>query len=157
MAVSPLTPAQLEEFGARGIVRVPGLVDAETAARVADRVWEILARRGIEREDATTWPVGRASKLQSLTQAKVYQPFDDALIPMADRILGAGRWQRPTGPGPLVSFPEPGPWVLPHRGWHFDLPARGSVDPPIALRLMRAWSRSGPGAAARSQSRARTS
>lgn len=136
MAMSTLTREQLEEFNARGIVRVPRLVAAETAASVADRVWEILARRGIDRGDAATWPVGRASKLQALTQAMVYQPFDDALLPIADQILGAGRWLRPTGPGPLVSFPAPGPWVLPHKLWHFDLPARGSIDPPIALRLI---------------------
>lgn len=51
-------------------------------------------------------------------------------------MLGAGAWRstQPWGPA-LVTFPEPGPWTLPHKVWHFDLPGRGDPDRPAALRL----------------------
>jgi hypothetical protein len=127
---------QLHAFRTRGCVRVPGFVPAAVAAGAAERVWVWLAPRGIDRHDPGTWPPGRPAKLQGLGAPKVYRPFADALDPYADQILGTGHWSALNGPGPLISFPESGPWRLPHRQWHLDMPARGPSDPPIALRLL---------------------
>jgi hypothetical protein len=127
---------KLDELRTRGFVRVPAFVAPDVAAGVADRVWALLGRRGIDRYDPATWPDGRPSKLQAISQAAVYRDFERALDPCADQVLGAGRWKALNSAGPLISFPEPGPWRLPHRMWHLDLPARGAVDPPVALRLL---------------------
>jgi hypothetical protein len=137
LAQTVLTDERKRQFELTGIVRLPAFVTAGRAARAADRVWEVLARRGVVRDDRATWPVGRLAKLQALAKAQVYADFDgEALDQLADQLLGSGRWQRVNRPTPLVSFPEPGPWELPHKMWHFDLPARGTVDRPIALRLL---------------------
>lgn len=132
-----LTDEQLTTYRIRGIVRVDGFVDPAAAIAVADRVWSILGRRGIDRSDPTTWPEGFQSKLQALREAEVYTPFlTDRLAAIGDQILGRDRWHPSGHPQALITFPTPGPWVLPHKIWHFDLPARGSHDPPGALRLL---------------------
>ena len=105
-------------MGERVALHGVGQWQVALAARIADRAWAILAERGIRRVDPATWPIGRLSKLQGLARAKIYRPFEDALAPLSDQILGPGGWRTPSGPGPLISFPEPGdgflmhPWVL---------------------------------------------
>jgi hypothetical protein len=132
-----LVSGQLVEFVTRGVVPLPAFVPRPDVDGVADRVWEILGRRGIVRDAPATWPVGRPGKLQSIHRAGVYAPFEgERLDGIVDDVLGAGRWVRFGGPAPLISFPEPGPWELPHKSWHFDLPARGGGDRPVALRLL---------------------
>lgn len=127
---------QAIELERRGIVRLTGL-DPEVAGSVADRVWSILGRRGLDRGDPTTWPSGIQSKLQALRQAEVFAPFlTPEVDAFADEVLGPSAWAHMDAPQALVTFPEPGPWVVPHGSWHFDFPARGSISPPDALRLL---------------------
>jgi ectoine hydroxylase-related dioxygenase (phytanoyl-CoA dioxygenase family) len=35
----------------------------------------------------------------------------------------------------LVTFPQPGPWTVPHQLWHFDLPGRGDPNQTHVVRL----------------------
>ena len=133
---SVLTAEQMAEFAARGIVRVPALVSPGQAADIADGVWAVLAYKGIHRDEPRTWPAGRLFKLQALTRAGHYRAFAEGHAAMCDELLGAGHWRAVNAPGPLLTFPEDGVWQVPRHGWHFDLPARGSLDPPIALRLL---------------------
>jgi hypothetical protein len=132
-----LTEAQLAELAATGHTRLRAVVDRATAAAMEDAVWSHLARRGIRRDDRQTWPAGTPPKLQALRRARAFEGFDnDAVSGAADDLLHAGRWiaAGPWGPA-LVTFPRPGPWVLPHQVWHFDLPGRGDPDRHHALRL----------------------
>jgi hypothetical protein len=135
---SPLGPAAVAaELDRRGVVHLPGFVDRDTAAAVADHAWTLLGRRGVHRDDPRSWPVGRPAKLQFLARADVYRPFTGpALDALADAVLGSGRWVELNRPTPLLSFPEPGPWTVPTAGWHIDLPARGPAAPPVALRVL---------------------
>lgn len=134
--VRVLTATQLDEFSHRGILRVSSFVTEEIASVAAARVWEVLSDRGVRREDSATWPEARQQKLQAISRADVYLPFAEQLARFADQVLGAGRWRALNAGGPLVTFPERVPWQIPHKGWHFDLPARGSVERPVALRLL---------------------
>lgn len=131
-----LTPEQMQEFAARGIVRIPALVSPGQVADIADAVWAWLACKGIRRGEPATWPAGQQFKLQALTRAGHYRAFAEGHATMCDELLGAERWRAFNPPGPLLTFPEDVAWEVPRRGWHFDLPARGSIDPPVALRLL---------------------
>jgi Phytanoyl-CoA dioxygenase (PhyH) len=132
-----LTDGRTTELETAGVVRLAGVVDRAAADGMADAVWAELASRGVDRADATTWPTGFVGKLQSLRRRRVFDAFlTGRTAAAADAVLGAGAWRstQPWGPA-LVTFPEPGPWTLPHKVWHFDLPGRGDPDRPAALRL----------------------
>jgi ectoine hydroxylase-related dioxygenase (phytanoyl-CoA dioxygenase family) len=118
-------------------VRVPGVVGRDVAGTLAERVWVSLAARGVDRARPATWPVGFVGKNQGLRRGRVFDAFGAAAATVAvvDE-LGAGSWSRDGVWGPaLVTFPEPGPWTLPHKVWHFDLPGQGDPDRPHVVRL----------------------
>jgi hypothetical protein len=124
-------------LAAMGVARLPGVVDRDTADRMADAVWASLAPRGVDRADPGTWPAGFVGKHQALRRRRAFDAFAaPPVAALADDVLGAGAW---TGGGPwgpaLVTFPEPGPWTVPHTVWHLDLPGRGDPDRPGALRM----------------------
>jgi hypothetical protein len=133
-----LTAEQLDELRTRGLTYIRALISAEQAAAIEDRIWTFLARRGIDRDDPSTWaPAGLMSNVQGLRQAGVFAPFaNDALFAVVDQLLGHNTWTRPRQQGQaLISFPQPEPWEIPHKTWHFDLPAKGAVDSFQAVRL----------------------
>src|SRR5262245_29404577 len=104
---------------------------------MAEAVWGSLARRGVLRADQATWPSGFVPKNQDLRKSKVFDAFGSAATAeVLDELLGAGAWRYAGAWGPaLVTFPQPGPWTVPHTIWHFDLPARGDPVRIDALRL----------------------
>jgi hypothetical protein len=132
-----LTDDQRADLATTGHTVLPGAVDRATAAEMEDAVWRLLGRRGIERGDPATWPVGSMSKLQGLRSAQIFDRFgSDAVRSVTDELLEPGRWHPQDSWGPaLVTFPQPGPWVLPHKIWHFDLPGRGDPDRHHVARL----------------------
>ncbi len=133
-----LTAAHLDELRTRGLAYVRGLISPEQAAAIEDRIWTFFARRGIDRTDRSTWPPGGLmSHVQGLREAGVFTPFsNDALFAVVDQLLGRDRWTKPRQDGQaLISFPQPEPWEVPHKTWHFDLPAKGSVDTFQAVRV----------------------
>ncbi|HTK96856.1 MAG TPA: hypothetical protein VL379_02440 [Pseudomonadales bacterium] len=133
-----LAAAQLDELRTRGLTYIHALISAEQAAAIEDRIWAFLARRGIDRANRSTWPPGGLmSKVQGLRQARVFAPFAHAaLFAVVDQLLGVGTWTKPREEGQaLISFPQPDPWEIPHKTWHFDLPAKGVIDTFQAVRL----------------------
>ncbi len=134
-----LTAAQLDELQTRGLTYLRALISSEQAAAIEDRIWTFLARRGIDRTDRATWPPGGLmSNVQGLRQAGVFAPFaNDALFAVVDQLLGRDTWSKPRQEGQaLISFPQPQPWEIPHKTWHFDLPAKGTVDGFQAVRML---------------------
>jgi Phytanoyl-CoA dioxygenase (PhyH) len=121
-----------------GWVRVPGVVGPDAVAAMADAVWTSLAARGVDPGRPATWPVGFVGKHQRLRRCRVFDPFGaaPATVAVVDGLLGPGRWRgdQPWGPA-LVTFPEPGPWTLPHKIWHFDLPGRGDPERARVVRM----------------------
>jgi ectoine hydroxylase-related dioxygenase (phytanoyl-CoA dioxygenase family) len=133
-----LTAAQLDELRTRGLTYIRALISPEQAASIEDRIWEFFARRGIDRTDRSTWPPGGLmSNVQGLRQAGVFAPFaNDALFDVVDQLLGRNTWAKPRQEGQaLISFPQSDPWEVPHKTWHFDLPAKGAVDGFQAVRV----------------------
>lgn len=132
-----LSSQQRAELATLGHTRIRGVVDADVAGAMADRVWALLARRGIDRADRATWPVGFQSKLQGLRQSRTFDGFGTpAVAEVVHGLLGTtgATSGQPWGPA-LVTFPESGPWTLPSRIWHLDLPGRGDPDQPSVARL----------------------
>jgi hypothetical protein len=105
---------------------------------MVEAVWAGLATRGVERGRRDTWPVGLVSKNQGLRKGRVFDAFGTApaTVALVDGLLGPGHWHDEAAWGPaLVTFPEPGPWVVPHKVWHLDLPGRGDPDRQHVVRL----------------------
>lgn len=133
-----LTAAQRDALATVGHARLPAVVDRAVAATMADEVWEHLGHDGIDRHDPSTWPTGFHGKFQRLRKARVFDPFGTAHLATAvDEVLGEGRrGADPDAWGPaLVTFPEPGPWRLPHGMWHLDIPGRGDPDQTDQARM----------------------
>jgi Phytanoyl-CoA dioxygenase (PhyH) len=134
-----LTSEQIGELTSHGYTYMRGLISRDQAAAIEERIWAFLARRGISKDDRATWPGGGLqSKLQGLRQARAFAPFSNARVhAVVDQLLGVGEWTPPRQDGQaLLTFPQPGPWVIPHKVWHFDLPARGPIDRFEAVRLL---------------------
>jgi hypothetical protein len=133
-----LDSAQLDELHTRGYTYVHSLISTAAAEAIEDRIWSFLARRGIDRTDRPTWPCGGLmSGLQGLRQAGVFAPFANVeLLAIVDQLLGTGAWTKPRQEGhALISFPQSEPWQIPHKVWHFDLPAKGPIDRFHAVRV----------------------
>jgi hypothetical protein len=130
-----------------GVGLLPGVVGRAEADAMADAVWASLARRGVERGDRRTWPVGYVSGHRALRQAGAFDGFGTPGLAAAIRAaVPAGDWVPARAWGPaLVTFPEPGPWAVPHSVWHLDLPGRGDPDWPGVLRLFGFVGDVGPG------------
>lgn len=143
---SVLTVSQRDDLSTRGWSHVSGVADRVTADGMADRTWALLSRRGIQRGDPSTWPTGGLGQNQGIRHAKVFDAYDGPrTATIVDAVLGAGAWDATEGWGPaLITFPQPGPWTLPHRAWHFDLPGRGDPDLPAAVRLFGYATEVGP-------------
>jgi len=129
-----LTEDERRRFHERGLVRLDGFVPAATAEAMAERLWADLARRqGIQRQAPGAWRVERPFRFQAL---QAYGAFDamatPAMTALLDDLMGRDRWAAPVHWGqPLVCFPTPGEWDLPHVGWHLD----GPCD-PVPRRTM---------------------
>ena len=133
-----LSAEQQSELKTRGLTFVRAVISPDEAAEIERRIWGHLQKRGIERKERATWPRGGlVSHLQGLRHAKVFAPFsNDQVFAIVDQLLGAGTWTRPRLEGQaLISFPDPGPWEVPRRIWHFDMPARGPIDRFDAVRV----------------------
>ena len=130
------TEAHFEELAATGVTTIPGAIDRGTAATTLDDAWTVLAGYGVKREDPRTWSISPTAR-QSLRTRNVFGAFDTEIARAVIRhLLGEGTWKDTHNWGPaLISFPEPGPWVLPHRHWHLDIPGRGDPNQPGVARL----------------------
>jgi Phytanoyl-CoA dioxygenase (PhyH) len=132
-----LTAEQRTQLHDAGVTRISGVADRAAADWMANAVWASLADRGVDRADPRSWPAGYVSKHQGLRKGRAFDAFDTARTArIVDDLLGAGMWvaNDPWGPA-LVTFPQPGPWTVPHKIWHFDVPGRGDPDQPSVARL----------------------
>jgi len=132
-----LTDAQWDELRVTGVTRVRGAVARGDVDSMTDRVWALFERRGILRDDRSTWPTGYGAKNQSLRKSGALNRFaNETTAGLVNDLLGAGTWIDSEAWGPaLVTWPQPGPWQLPRKSWHFDVPGRGDPDRPEAARL----------------------
>lgn len=124
-----LTTEERSEFERTGLVRLPGAIDADDAAAMAERVWAFLGERdGIRPGEPETWTVPRPRRFKELQRSGAMSAIGSPGVRRAlDEMLGKDAWREPEHWGQmLVSFPGEGRWRLPHSMWHLDMPAAGS-------------------------------
>jgi len=130
-----LTPAQLEEYAASGIVRVPHAVAPAAVEAMLAALWRRLTtRHGAVRDRPKTWTVAHPAQLADKRDefAALASPLVCAVL---DQLLGREGWKTPARWGlPLVTFPGfTEGWDVPHKLWHLDLPA--AAEPPRVARF----------------------
>lgn len=125
-----ITADQHTEFERTGLLRLPGAINAESAAAMVDHVWDYYGREhGAARDRPETWPVDRQHGLRTITKASEFQALGSSTITTAvDDLLGPGEWDTPRRWGRLlITFPDRAlaSWDIPYQGWHNDfLPLR---------------------------------
>ncbi|WP_309645709.1 phytanoyl-CoA dioxygenase family protein [Phenylobacterium sp.] len=129
-----LSPEQIEVFANEGVVTVRQAVTASDIAAMRNRLWADLERRyDLKRSDPATWAVHRVFSFQPLIKTGAFAALANPIVRDAiDQVLGDRPWEEPRHWGqPLVTFPSPPPWNLPHSEWHLDIQASAS-DPAVA-------------------------
>lgn len=90
-----LSDSQRRRFFDRGILRIPSAFSERDAARMVDRIWDLLeAKSAIRRGDPATWTIRRPTGFQSLTRTGAFNsiagpPIVDAL----NDLFGSG-WEK---------------------------------------------------------------
>jgi hypothetical protein len=126
-----LTGAERAEFEARGIVRLAGAVDARVAQELREHVAGWVAKRRLAPAAPEPGFAVKPSRLAHLTKRRAFADVWGArVLGVLDDVLGAGAWQTPPDAGQLLflTYPTAGrEWRLPHRMWHLDYAAPGSL------------------------------
>lgn len=115
-----LSEEEIAAFITDGYVTIRGAIKAEVARACRDVIWSELEKRGVRRDDRSTWtaPVVRVP-------CPGGGPFIDAgtapLVQEArDQLLGPGRWLRHRGVGGTVPVRFPSEEDPGDIGWHLD-------------------------------------
>jgi hypothetical protein len=118
-------------------MRVPGAFGAEEAAAMRAAVWDVLQRSEIREGDPSTWNIERPTHLQDLKGNRVFGaawglPTRAAI----NEILESAAWPEPRSWGGFfITFPGPGEWNVPWRGWHVDARYTSALAPPEGVKL----------------------
>jgi hypothetical protein len=128
-----LTHNQLDEFGRRGVLRLPGLLSADRVRRAREHVQHRLALRGLWKDG--TWCLGTARPQWPATGLKTSKVIgnkhpdvealldEPALVSAVENLLGGCALDRTmiSRPQVLVTLPNSDAWTAP-TGWHVDVP-----------------------------------
>jgi hypothetical protein len=137
--VCVVSSAEHERFVATGVLRLDGALTDDDASAMRSAVWRYVeGRTAIRFAEPATWPgahainfrgIKRSPALRALLAAgRVRDALDDA--------FGSAGWQPPKpGAQILLTFPSPGPWVLPHGRWHSDFAIERPSWPASAVKL----------------------
>lgn len=130
-----LTSADVERFERDGYVVVRQAFSPADGLAMEDRWWrELEEAHGIRRGERSSW-----HRITGDLKAAKRDPLQAAIMTervcgVFDDLLGAGAWSPPRDWGrAIVTFPEPGPWQVPTRLWHWDNPCEDHLDRPRAL------------------------
>jgi hypothetical protein len=133
-----LSAGQRAEFEERGLLRLPGFVDAKIAAELRDQVHARMRERALVPDPRPPGFLLHPSRLASLTKRRSFASFwGEGIAALVDDLLGAGRWHPPEDAGQIlsVSFPSEERWVLPHKMWHLDYMAPAALTDLPGLQL----------------------
>jgi hypothetical protein len=143
------TDVDLARFVDTGLLRLDGAIPADHAAAMEAVVWRYVERRaGIRLTDRSTWPGPHAINFRGLKRERTLESlFDGGAVRTAlDAVFGLDGWARPTsGAQVLLTFPAPGPWVLPHGGWHTDFWITRPSWPALGVKVFAFLSAVEPG------------
>ena len=143
-----LTPDQLQQYAAEGVVRLPDAVAAADVGAMAEVLWRRLrTRHGMFPDRPDTWIAPHPAQLTAKSDelAAMANPLLRAVL---DQLLGAGGWKEPERWGlPLVTLPGfTDRWDVPRKGWHLDIQA--AAEPPRVARIFVLLSDVAPGGGA---------
>lgn len=122
--MNPLVASDLEQFIERGWCLLPGAFSEAQARAAQEVVWQRMReKRGIRRDDPTTWPPAYDVE-QSLDAApQIIDCFTPVIGDAIERLVGAGRWcgVRRWGFWPVsFHYAKDEPQEFPEWGWHVD-------------------------------------
>jgi hypothetical protein len=133
--LTALTSADIQRFERDGYVVVRQAFSREDALAMEWQWWrELEDAHNIRPDDRSSWrPITgdlKAAK-RDPSQARI---LTERVHGVLDDLLGQAAWPLPRDWGrPLVTFPEPGPWDVPTRLWHWDNLSELHLDRPRAL------------------------
>ncbi len=114
-------------FETDGLVHLPGALEREQAAQMADAVWQFLERKtDNRRRQPDTWSGWDGQPALSFKTLRKHSAFNalmqsSAVCAALDGVFGAGGWEKPKpGAQILMTFPNAAEWSLPTAGWHMD-------------------------------------
>jgi hypothetical protein len=118
-------------FDLDGVTILRGAFDA---TGMADALWTALSRRHrILPDDPSTWKPGGFGKLTKFGKSGPFAGVaTDAVRDAITEAFGCEWYERERWGQPLITFPTPGTWTVPHDSWHIDFPA---TSPMPALRM----------------------
>ena len=118
-----LSQSQIDSFVERGFCMLEGAFGPVQAAAAQDCVWQRMKeKRGIDRDDPTTWPPAYDIE-EHLEAPAVLDCFTDRLARAIEELVGPGRWagRRRWGLWPVNFHHGAGvPYRIPDAGWHID-------------------------------------
>lgn len=132
----------LEEFRRRGIVKLPGLLEADLLQPVLDRLYRTLERA--ELCEGRSWTAERLcdpdayfafqSKLQKRLKASIQETMKTRRLPELHpvaEVLAQDELQTLVElPQLLFTAPNAHQWSLPTSMWHVDVPRLGGIECP---------------------------
>lgn len=132
---------QKATFAARGVIRLGGLVPAETIAPARELAYQALESEGFCRDgewiaDEATEPAAATRALRKLRQAAKPSPaFKDLVTPALLEAVGqlvGGQPVKAATERAQILFTAPGAtsWTVPHKIWHLDVPRLGEIGLP---------------------------
>lgn len=130
-----LTPEQLDQYAAEGVVHLPAAVPLADVEAMAEVIWRRLrTRHGIRHDQPRSWITANPAQLTAKTD-ELAAMASPRLLAVLDQLLGVGGWTPPERWGlPLVTLPGfAATWDVPHKGWHLDIQA--SAEAPRVARI----------------------
>ncbi len=127
-----LTESEFQSFHHTGLLRLQRAVPSDLLDDMVERVWQLMAGQGIERDDPASWErvhayfgIRGVQKLQALKTVGGSPEQVPAVREALDQIFApAERQPAPHWGQALVTLPVEGEWLLPGNVWHFDHPCR---------------------------------
>lgn len=115
-----LSEEEIAAFIADGYVAIRRAMPDEVARACHDVIWSELEKRGVRRDDRSSWtaPVVRMPCPEGgpFVEAGTARPLQEA----CDQLLGPGRWWRRQGVGGTVPVRFPSEEDPKDAGWHID-------------------------------------
>ncbi len=136
-----LSGEQRVEFESRGILRLAGAVAVRVADVLREEVAALVAERRLAPESPAAGFAITPSRIAAVSKAHGFEEvWGTGVIAAIDAVLGAGAWHVPKHAGQLLAMTYPShgeAWALPHKSWHLDYRAPGSLQgiPGVQLFL----------------------
>ena len=117
-----LTQDDISAFLADGYAAVRQAIPADTVQACQDVIWSELGRRGVRRDDPSSWtaPVVRIPSPEGGPFAVAGAGSVPALRAACDQLIGAGRWWPRTDVGGTIPVRFPGEADPGDAGWHIE-------------------------------------